>query len=110
MSPFESPIDRIPSLSRQLERAGIDLAVLDEVLQFHIDDVHATLGFDINQYEDPISYLTVLDYLDLLTRSRQYLCPSKPEVPDLTSSETDDDGPGTTSRAKGKSKSASKKG
>jgi hypothetical protein len=110
MSSFESPLDRIPSLTKLLQRADIDTDVLDEVLQFHIEDVYATLSNDFDQYEDPLSYLTVLDYLDTLARAKHYLCPSKPEQPDLPSSQRTDDEPGTTSGAKNKSKGTSKKG
>lgn len=109
MPTFESPLDRIPSLTKLLQRADIDTDILDEVLQFHIEDVYATLSNDFDQYEDPLSYLTVLDYLDTLARAKHYLCPSKPEQADLTSSEIQDDEPGTTSRAKNKGKGTSKK-
>lgn len=104
------PLERIPSIVRQLERAGIDTAVLNEVLEFHLLDVQATLGNDFDQFEDPLSYLEIVDYIDVLARAMKFLCPKKDEAADLPSSQIADDEFFPTPRAKNKGKGTTKKG
>ncbi|TAF02276.1 MAG: hypothetical protein EAZ80_01650 [Runella slithyformis] len=62
---------------QHLKQAGVDVGLLGQAFEMYVDDMYNLVQVDFDQYDDPMAYYQVLDYVNVLEAILPYLKSSK---------------------------------